>query len=197
MISKKYGLLISGLGILSFLFSIIYVSSCTRPIPDNPWACNYVYCQNGGKCDSAHCKCPIGYEGTDCSVATVDKFIGFWQMDAHTVGSDSANLIGTHKKYVIELQASATNTTFFMHNLDDNPNYHHIICKIDSNDKDVFTFDTTSVLNMYYDHYRIRGGWGIIYNDKKDSISGMLFVRHLNATVNWQIDTIVLTAKKL
>lgn len=188
---KKCGLVISRLGILSFLFTIIYMSSCTQPLDERPWKCNYVYCQNGGKCDSAKCKCPVGYEGKDCGTATVDKYLSAkWRMSTVIVGSDSAHLIGpgSKKTYPVQLTATATNTTFFMANFDGNSLYDHIICRIDSVDNNTFMFDTTSVLNMYYDHFRIRHGWGVMYTP--DSIAGKLFIRHLNASINWQFDTL-------
>lgn len=191
MISKKGGLLITALGVVSFLFSIIYMASCTQPLDPTPWKCNYVECKNGGKCDSAKCKCPVGFEGTDCSIVTTEKYIAYWHLTALTQGSDSVNLIGTSKTYDVQIEATATNTTLFMNNFDNNPNYSSIICRIDSTDKNVFTIDTTSVLNMYYDHYRIRGGWGVMYNN--DSIAGKIYVRRLNSTVNWQNDTLVLS----
>jgi len=197
MISKKDGLVTAGLAILCIFFATVYVSvsSCTRPLEDNPWACNYVYCQNGGRCDSAKCKCPTGFEGTDCSVATIEKFLGNWRMHVTYVGSDSAGLVGKDTTYISDWKATATSTTFFINRFDDNPYYNNVTCVLDTVDKNRFNMDTTAVLNMMYDHYRIRKGWGVIYNG--DSISAWIAVRRLNATVNWQNDTIVLAARKL
>lgn len=203
MISKKSGLVSTCFGVLSFLLAVISMSSCVHQIPDDPWACNYVYCQNGGRCDSAKCKCPTGYEGKDCSIATTDKYIGTWKMHTIVWGSDSAEYVGAVKYYFLELASSASNTTFFMHNFDDNPYYNHIICRIDSNDNNHFKFDSTMPTNMFYDHYRIRGGWANIYNKDmivngaRDSIAGLIYIRRLNATVNWQNDTLIFQARKL
>ncbi|WP_345081096.1 hypothetical protein [Nemorincola caseinilytica] len=178
---------------------MIYITSCTRPIPDDPWACNYVYCKNDGRCDSARCKCPVGYEGTDCGIAVTDKYIAHWRMHTVVWASDSANYVGAEKFYNIELATSASNTTFFLNNLDNNSYYNHIICRIDSLDNTHFKFDSTSSLNMYYDRYRIRGGWGNIYSrySANDSLMGTLYIQRLNSTVNWQHDTVMFYAMKI
>jgi hypothetical protein len=203
MVSKKSGLMLSIVGILSIMVSVMYISSCTRPLQDNPYSCNYVVCYNGGHCDSARCKCPVGYEGTDCSIATVDRFYGYWQLTATNIGSDSVQNIGQDSTYVVELKNTATKTSFFINNFDNNLNYSHVVCTLDSMNANLpdsvnalyFDMDTTAIQNMYYDHYRIRGGSG--YFQSPDSIFATVYIRHLNSTVNWQNDTFELKMRKL
>lgn len=193
MVRKKGGLIITIIGVLSFLFSVVYVSSCTRPLEDYPWSCNYVVCNNGGRCDSGVCICPVGYEGTDCSYKTINKYIGYWQFRGITVGSDTVQEVGTDTTYNIHLDSTATYTTFFIRNFYNNVNYSTVLCHIDSNNTNDFWIDTTSSLNMDYDQFRIRGGWGTNFGD---SIVAIVFIQRLNSTVNWQRDTIRFTCKR-
>ena len=41
---------------------------------DDP--CKDVTCLNGGTCVSGTCNCAAGYEGTDCSTKTQDRYVG-------------------------------------------------------------------------------------------------------------------------
>lgn len=187
MVIKKSGLVITVLGILSVVLSVTYVSSCTKPLEDRPWSCNYVVCTNGGACDSGKCVCPVGFEGTDCSVKTVEKYYGHWTAHFKTIGSDSASQLGKDTVYPMELKASATYTTFFIYNFNNNKNYSNILCKVDSVRKEIFIIDSTMAQNMFYDQYRIKGGWGVMY--RSDSIAGRVWTRSLNRSFNWQNDT--------
>ncbi len=195
MVSKKSGLVITVIGILSFLLSVTYISSCTKPLEDNPWSCNYVVCNNGGRCDSAKCHCPVGYEGKDCSVVTVKKFYGLWRVTSKNIGSDTARYVGKDSVYTIEFKESATLTTFFIYNFNNNSTYNNVLCKLDSVTKNNFAIDTTMAQNMYYDHYRIRGGFGYLFDE--DSVSALVFIRSLNSAVNWQNDTFSLKMRRL
>ncbi len=187
MVSKKSGLVATVLGILSIVFSATYISSCTKPLDEKPWTCNYVVCTNGGLCDSGKCVCPVGYEGKDCSVKTVKKFYGFWRSHFKFTGSDSANLVGKDSLFDMELKASATNTSFFIYSFFGNPNYSNVLCIVDSANTNYFRIDTTSAQTMYYDHFRIRGGWAVLYGT--DSIAGSVWTRSINRSFNWQNDT--------
>lgn len=194
MISKKGGIFLSVLGILSFVFSVVYISSCTRPIQQYPYTCAGVMCQNGGGCDSGHCVCPTGYEGATCGDVTVQKYYGVWKLHSVVTGSDSVKNINDDSLYVVELKNTSTLTTFFLLGFYNNPSYDLLTCRLDSLDNDVFTFDTTSAINMIYDHFRVRGGKCVMYS--RDSISGYIWIRHLNESVNWQNDTLAITLTK-
>jgi hypothetical protein len=195
MVSKKSGLVITIVGVLSFLLSVTYISSCTKPLEDNPWSCNYVFCDNGGTCDSGRCLCPIGYEGSDCSKKSVAKFYGRWRVTATNIGSDTARLIGKDSVYDIEFKESASLTTFFIYNFNNNSNYNNVLCRVDSINKNDFAIDTTMAQNMFYDNYRIRGGFGFLYKD--DSVDATVYIRSINSNVNWQNDTFRLKMRRL
>ena len=40
--------------------------------------CNNVTCFNGGSCNSGECRCPTGYEGSQCQTLSVARFIGVY-----------------------------------------------------------------------------------------------------------------------
>ncbi len=195
MVSKKSGLVLSVIGLVVFVFSLVYVSSCTKPLADYRYSCINVVCQNGGHCDSGRCTCPVGYEGGHCETRVVDHFYGTWKVHQRTVGSDSTNVVGKDSVYNLELMPTATPTTFFIYNFAGNQYYSELVCLLDSTFNNNFTIDTTSALNMAYDHYRIRGGYGKRY--ATDSIWARVYVRRLNYNVNWQRDTMELELYRL
>jgi hypothetical protein len=45
-------------------------TSCERNVCDN------VTCFNGGSCNSGECRCPTGYEGSQCQTLSVSRFVG-------------------------------------------------------------------------------------------------------------------------
>ncbi|MBX2904885.1 MAG: hypothetical protein KF744_02545 [Taibaiella sp.] len=193
MVSKHSGWVFTVIGVLAIIFSVSNFSSCTKPLEDNPYSCNYVICSNGGRCDSGRCVCPLGYEGADCSVKTVKKFYGMWETWFINLGSDSSDQTGTVKHFDMELKPSASLSTFFIYNFDNNSSYNNVLCRLDSADHSVFVIDTSAAQNMYYDSYKIRGGWGTYY---ADSITGMLFTRRLTTTYNWRSDTFKIVMRK-
>ena len=196
MVSKKSGLVISALAVLSFIFSVAYMSSCTKPIKDFPYSCNNVICNNGGRCDSAKCVCPVGYAGPHCDTLIVQKYYGHWKVKSTVVGSDSSNIVGKDTNYMLEIAPTATPTTFFVYNFDKNPYYSEIVCVVDSDKNWEFSFDTTRAVNMLYDHYRIRKGSYGVYDKITNTINCKVFIRRLNSTVNWQNDTLAINLRK-
>ncbi len=50
--------------------TVFIISSCEK----NP--CNNVTCFNGGSCNQGVCRCPVGWEGPQCSYLSVNRFIG-------------------------------------------------------------------------------------------------------------------------
>ncbi|MCF8449723.1 MAG: calcium-binding EGF-like domain-containing protein [Taibaiella sp.] len=195
MVSKKNGLFITVIGILSFLFSATYISSCTRPLEEFPYSCAGITCYNGGKCDSAKCICPVGYEGANCSKVTIEKFYGNWNVTSTNIGSDSIKNKGKKTVYNVRLRNTATLTTFFIENFANNSSYNTVLCKMDENNTNNFSIDTLSTLTMFYHNYRILRGFGRIHDN--DSITAEVCVRSLNSTVNWQRDTFLLKMKRM
>ena len=187
MVIKKSRLILAAIVTILFFLSAAGVSSCTKPLDNFKYSCNGVVCSNGGYCDSARCICPVGFEGPTCAIASVNKFFGSYKLHSIIVGSDSANWVNRDTVYNVFLRNTATPTTFFLDNFAGDPYYSSIVCTLDSVNNYRFTVDTISRTNMVYDHYRINGGVGALAGD---SILAYVWIRHLNATVNWQNDTL-------
>lgn len=70
---------------------IFFYTSCTTD------PCKDVVCLNDGVCNAGNCDCAPGYEGTDCSTVSRDKFIGTFLVNdvCTTSGSSSYNVVIT------------------------------------------------------------------------------------------------------
>jgi hypothetical protein len=64
--------LISTIAFIGVAFSMLY-SSCTDD------SCLKLKCRNGGTCANEKCKCPTGYEGTQCESYAANRFRGFYK----------------------------------------------------------------------------------------------------------------------
>ena len=193
MVSKKSSLIIAAI-VTIFSFTTITWLSCSKPGKSLNSCENYV-CENGGYCSvdtvnqayTPGCICPTGYEGANCATASVQKFLGTWDMVQTDTGSDSAASVGVVLKYTVNIYPTATSTTFFIGNLSNNPYYANILCTIDSvPNTSIFFLDTISATRMLYDHYQLLYGSGMISNG---SMSGSFATRHLSPTSNWVHDT--------
>jgi hypothetical protein len=203
MVSKKSSLIIAAIVTIFSFITVAYIS-CSKP-GKSLNSCEYVVCQNGGYCfvDTVNqaynpvCVCPTGFEGSNCATASVQKFLGTWNMVQTDTGSDSAAFIGIALKYTVSLVPTATPTTFFIDNFSNDPYYTNILCTIDSAQNPAthsvthFFIDTISAYHMLYAHYRLLYGSGDIYNN--DSISGTFATMHLSPTSNWVHDTFTIT----
>ena len=56
--------------LLCALLTTIVYTACEK----NP--CNNVTCMNGGSCSNGACRCPTGWENTQCQNRTIDRYIG-------------------------------------------------------------------------------------------------------------------------
>lgn len=65
---------IFGASLLSIVavVTVLFYNSCTSD------PCKDVVCLNDGNCVDGTCACAAGYEGTDCSTLSADKFVGTW-----------------------------------------------------------------------------------------------------------------------
>lgn len=181
------------------LISVITVAwlSCTK-VGANLHTCNGIICENGGYCHvdtftkKPICLCPTGYEGTNCAIISIDKYIGTWDMTQVTLGSDSVAFNNYVAHYVVLLKQTATPTTFFITNFSNDLYYNSIICTMDSINTSNFIIDTISAYHLLFDHYKLVSGSGSIsVNDSL--IKANLITRHLSATSNWINDTFSLT----
>src|SRR4051812_22614596 len=111
---KNGGKLI-GAALASICFATIVWISCTK-VGSNPSTCNGFKCYNGSFCHvdtftkKPKCICPSGFEGPNCSVAQVDKYVGTWKMMQIIVGSDSVGFVKDTSYYTVNLTKSVTPT---------------------------------------------------------------------------------------
>ena len=82
---------------------IFFYSSCTTD------PCKDVICLNDGVCNSGTCSCAAGYEGTDCSTLSRDKFIGTWNVVGNMAGANGA--ASGPDNYTATITASSTDVT--------------------------------------------------------------------------------------
>lgn len=61
--------LISAIAFFGVSSTVLY-TSC------NDDACLKLKCRNGGTCADEYCKCPTGYEGTQCENKVADRYLG-------------------------------------------------------------------------------------------------------------------------
>ncbi len=61
--------LVSAIAFLGVSSTVLY-TSC------NDDSCKKLNCRNGGTCADDLCKCPSGYEGTQCEFKIADRYIG-------------------------------------------------------------------------------------------------------------------------
>jgi cellobiose-specific phosphotransferase system component IIB len=61
--------LITAIAFFGIAASVLY-TSCEKD------SCLDLKCHNGGSCAEGFCRCPTGYEGTECEIKSVDKFLG-------------------------------------------------------------------------------------------------------------------------
>ena len=190
MLSKRSSIIIAAIGALFCFLSVAYVS-CTKP-GSSP-LCNGVTCENGGYCLKGNCICPAGYEGINCGTASVDKYIGPWDVNQRIVGSDSINVIGKDSLYTVDLLRTATPTSFFINNFMGNANYNNIICILDTLNTSNFAVDTTRGIYMLFDNVAVRPNSHGTINTGNRTISASVYLRFLNSTHNWEVDTLSLS----
>jgi hypothetical protein len=189
---KKGGKFIAAVIAVLFCTAIIW-SSCKKE--SGLANCNYYVCLNGGRCamdttiNKPGCVCPIGYEGYNCGTLNVEKYLGKWNMRQVTSGSDSIDFVNDTLYYPVELKKTSSATTFFIYNFSNNPQYTSILCVMDSIDSRTFYIDTMSAKALFYDHYHLVKGSGLIWGGNDSIITAYLFTKHMSPTSNWIRDT--------
>lgn len=193
MLKRRSWTILTALSSILCFLSVAYFS-CTKP-GSSP-SCNGVVCKNSGYCNRGHCVCPSGFEGSDCGTASVNKFIGTWDVTQITTASDVPSEIGKDSTYTVFLKNTSTPTTFFIDNFLGNPRYNSILCTLDSVNTNNFIVDTARDINMISEFVYIRSVSSGNYNASNQRIYATLVIRHLTATHNWQLDTYSLTLKR-
>ena len=189
MISRKNNILIASI-LAVFSFFMLSYASCKKAGTDNT-RCKNVECRNGGNCnrETNKCSCPVGYEDSVCGTKTVGKYISNWGVKQTIMYSDSVGYAGTDTFYVTALTQTATPTTFYFTNFNNNAYYSNVICTLDSINSFHFVIDTISPFQMFYYSYQIISGQGDL-NKTKDTITAKFVTRHRNFTSNWQVDSV-------
>ena len=81
--------LISAIAFVGVSSSVLY-TSCTED------SCKTLICRNGATCADGQCKCPTGFEGTQCEKRAADRYIGFYvgqlNIDNQPPVADSARI---------------------------------------------------------------------------------------------------------
>jgi len=89
-------ILISSLGTLAVFFAVTYIS-CNKD------KCKTIVCAYGGTCNDGVCKCPTGYEGTQCESISREKFLGVWSVfEKGTTTNASQYTISIEKDSLID-----------------------------------------------------------------------------------------------
>ena len=79
-------------------FSAVFYTSCTKD------ACKNVTCNNGGTCSGGTCTCTTGYEGSDCSTLSRDKFVGTYTgSEICSIGTDNYTVALTAASNALQL----------------------------------------------------------------------------------------------
>lgn len=77
-------------GIFMAIASTVTYTSCVHD------SCKALMCRNGGTCADEFCRCPHGYEGTQCEFYSRDKFLGVYngitQINGMPVTGDQATV---------------------------------------------------------------------------------------------------------
>lgn len=89
----KHSLLSAGM-FLAVATTVTY-TSCVHD------SCKALMCRNGGTCADEFCRCPTGYEGTQCEIISRNKFLGTFtgktQVNGQPVTGDAATVEPDHK----------------------------------------------------------------------------------------------------
>jgi hypothetical protein len=193
MVTKKNNIIIAATVAVFSIFMVVV--SCSKTNKDMT-VCKNVVCRNGGHCnDSSKCVCPVGFEDTVCGTSTVGKYIGNWGADQKIEWSDSSQFIGQDTAYTAALTRTATPTTFFISNFNNNAYYNDVLCTLDSINSYHFTIDTISPFQAIYFNYQILKGAGNL-NKTKDTITAWFLTRHRSPTTNWEVDSVTLRLVK-
>jgi hypothetical protein len=194
MVSKRSNIIIASVVALLCFLTLAWMS-CKRT--DSLSRCEGVVCQNAGVCkyDSVGnkqmpvCHCPVGWEGSDCSIVSVQKYLANWNNIQSITWSDSTRYIHDSSSYPLYLVSASTPTTFFINNFFDNSYYNNIICTLDSTNSYAFTIDTLSDFEMNFSHYHILWGQGVISPDQS-TIDANMYIKYKNKSTNWEVDSI-------
>ena len=100
---KKLNILVLFIGMLGM---VTFMTSCEEEDP-----CETVTCENGGTCIDGTCDCPDGYEGDDCSLEWVTKFLGTNMATQDTCYGDNGNFSVEYNMSITKVSTNEVSTT--------------------------------------------------------------------------------------
>lgn len=87
-------------------FGSVLYSSCKKE--SSPTVtdvkCASVVCQNNGSCMDGICYCAAGYEGDYCEKASVNRYIGKWDLQEKVSGSTKSTNVGATRLHVMDIK---------------------------------------------------------------------------------------------
>ena len=84
---KKISMIGASFLVMIAVATVMFFNACESD------PCKDVTCLNGGVCVSGTCDCASGYEGTDCSTISRDKFTDTWTVNEDCSSSAPASYI--------------------------------------------------------------------------------------------------------
>ena len=106
-------LILSTFSFLALSIAIFTISSCEQD------SCKVLNCQNGGVCDNGTCKCPEGYEGTECDQTLANRYTGTYEGTVRCnynsmlfpITPDSVRIDLVNQPNILKLEIKAGNTS--------------------------------------------------------------------------------------
>lgn len=146
---KKYRLQLSTaiFTILTFVYT-----GCGK---DKPYTyvdeCAGVECLNGGTCLDGTCQCPNGFEGDNCEVKWLAKYIGQWDVTEEVQVSTDPNRVGNEITYRVAISAdNGKNTQFVINGLRGEAAYKSVPCLVGFNSSNEPVGSTSFIFKENY-----------------------------------------------
>jgi len=116
----------------SSAFLAVLNSSCGKKNSTSPNKCQNVSCKNNGICNVGLCSCPNGFEYTDCSVVSMDRYAGTWTMHDSVIGSDHPAMKGTASSYNITIAGiPGSSIDFYLSGIAGNTGFQNLPCHME------------------------------------------------------------------
>ncbi|HLO72121.1 MAG TPA: calcium-binding EGF-like domain-containing protein [Flavipsychrobacter sp.] len=87
-------------------FASVLYSSCKKETNTvvTDAKCATVVCQNNGSCMGGVCYCVAGYEGDYCEKASVNRYVGKWDVQETVSGSTKGGNVGAKRYFVMDIK---------------------------------------------------------------------------------------------
>lgn len=150
--------------------SMVLYTACTQD------PCSTLVCKNGGPCASGLCHCASGYEGADCSVKSISRYLGVYKgvttcnqgtPDSDMVSvfptADSMNVLVVQKSNIADTMTGSVTTTQTNGTINIPPvtanNYQKTVTiSLNGNQLSMFINEITDVANNVHNNCTFVGG---------------------------------------